>query len=81
MIEVVQAFDPAPIANLEHVRFAPTTLRLAEQEPLDQNLSQALVLCPIKEIFFGGTRGGGKADAQQQATSILPPLNVKTARS
>jgi len=39
------------------------------------------VLCPIKEIFFGGTRGGGKADAQQQATSILPPLNVKTARS
>jgi hypothetical protein len=35
MIEVVQAFDPAPIAKLEHVRFAPITLRLAEQEPLE----------------------------------------------
>jgi putative tryptophan/tyrosine transport system substrate-binding protein len=23
---------------------------------------QALVLCPLKEIFFGGTRGGGKTD-------------------
>ena len=23
---------------------------------------QALVLCPYKEIFFGGTRGGGKTD-------------------
>jgi len=39
MIEVVRAFDRAPIAKLEHVRFAPITLRLAEQEPLDQNLS------------------------------------------
>src|SRR5215468_1757063 len=41
----------------------------------------ALVICPPKEIFFGGTRGGGKAALDQQATSILPPLNVKTARS
>ena len=24
----------------------------------------ALVICPLKEIFFGGTRGGGKADAR-----------------
>src|SRR5215472_15528088 len=39
MTEVVQAFDRAPIAKLEHVRFAPISLRLAEQEPLDQNLS------------------------------------------
>ena len=23
---------------------------------------QALVRCPVKEIFFGGTRGGGKTD-------------------
>jgi hypothetical protein len=23
---------------------------------------QELVLCPLKEIFFGGTRGGGKTD-------------------
>jgi hypothetical protein len=23
---------------------------------------QALVDCPVKEIFFGGTRGGGKTD-------------------
>ena len=24
----------------------------------------ALVICPLKEIFFGGIRGGGKADAR-----------------
>ena len=24
----------------------------------------ALVICPLKEIFFGGTRGGGRADAR-----------------
>ena len=23
---------------------------------------KALVECPLKEIFFGGTRGGGKTD-------------------
>jgi hypothetical protein len=23
---------------------------------------KALVDCPVKEIFFGGTRGGGKTD-------------------
>jgi len=33
----------------------------------------ALVICPLKEIFFGGTRGGGKADARSAATSILIP--------
>ena len=41
----------------------------------------ALVICPLKEIFFGGTRAAAEPTLDQQATSILPPLNVKTARS
>jgi len=36
---------------------------------------QALVLCPIKEIFFGGTRGGGKADAR--SASNQHPASLK----
>jgi hypothetical protein len=41
----------------------------------------ALVICPLKEIFFGGTRAAAEPTLDQQATSIPPPLNVKTARS
>ena len=36
---------------------------------------QALVLCPIEEIFFGGTRGGGKADAR--SASNQHPASLK----
>ena len=35
----------------------------------------ALVICPLKDIFFGGTRGGGKADAQ--SASNQHPASLK----
>jgi len=41
----------------------------------------ALIICPPKEIFFGGTRGGGKADARSASNQHPASLNVKTARS
>jgi len=31
----------------------------------------ALIICPPKEIFFGGTRGGGKADARSASNQHL----------
>jgi hypothetical protein len=36
---------------------------------------KALVECPLKEIFFGGTRGGGKTDG------VLGKWAVKEKRS
>ena len=31
-------------------------------DPVHPPLGRALVECPAKEVFFGGTRGGGKTD-------------------
>jgi hypothetical protein len=39
---------------------------------------KALVDCPVKEIFFGGTRGGGKTDGVLGKWALASKVRLST---